>query len=147
MVVPGPVLGGVFIGGLVAASVVAAYLYSPAPQTCLEDLQFTEAEVHAAALDGDRRRSEVWIVTLEDLIRRTEVGLWIRGFAVAAETSAAGERFREAIEAVEHEVLEHDDIDPEHVRAELKTVTTAGREYRDLIRRQVSSNSGPRPKE
>jgi len=147
VVVPGPVLGGVFVGGLVAASVVAAYLYYPAPQTCLEDLQFTEAEVHAAALDGARRRSEVWIVTLEDLIRRTEVGLWIRGFAVDAETSAAGERFREAIEAVEHEVLEHDEIDPEHVRAELKTVTTAGREYRDLIRKQVSSSSGPRPKE
>ena len=77
-----------------------------------------------------------------------DFGRWIEGSEDRFEIpNAAGERFQEAIEAVEHEVLEHDEIDPEHVRGELKTVTTAGREYRDLIRKQVSSSSGPRPKE
>ena len=131
-------LGAVLVGALVAASVGAAYLYYPAPRTCLEDLQFTEAEVHAAALAGDRRRTEVWIVALEDLIRRTEVGLWIRGFAVDAETSQAASAFRERIEALEHEVLEHDPIDAEMVKAELKTVVTAGRQYRDRVRETIT---------
>ena len=138
IIVPPPVLGAVLVGALVAASVGAAYLYYPAPRTCLEDLQFSEAEVHAAALAGDRRRTEVWIVALEDLIRRTEVGLWIRGFSVDAETSQAASAFRERIEALEHEVLEHGSIDAEMVKAELKTVVTAGRQYRDRVRETIT---------
>ena len=134
VVVPPRILGGLSVAGLILLSMAAAYLYYPPPQTCLEDLQFAEAEVHAAALAGDQRRTEVWIVALEDLIRRGEVGLWIRGLPVTSDVAAAAVAFRERVEAVEHAVLEHDHVDPELVRGELKSFISAGRVFRDCLR-------------
>jgi uncharacterized membrane protein YraQ (UPF0718 family) len=134
VVVPAPVLGAVLLGGLVALSVVAAYLYYPDLPTCLEDLRFVESEAHSAALAGDRRRTEVWIAAWEDLIRRTEVGIWIRRGSVSREMTAAAEALRERIEALEHAVLDPDEIDRDQVTALLKEVLAAGRGHRDALR-------------
>jgi hypothetical protein len=132
--VPAPVLGGVLVGGLVALSVVAAYLYYPDLPTCLDDLRMAEAETHSAALAGDKRRTQVWIAAWEDLVRRTEVGIWIRRGSVSREMAAAAETLRERIEALEHAVLHPDEIDREHVAEELKLVLAAGRAHRDALR-------------
>lgn len=132
--VPAPVLGGLLLAGLVAASVVAAYLYYPDLPTAIEELRYVEGETHAAALAGDRRRTQVWIEAWEDLIRRTEVGLWIRRGGVAADAVAAGTELRERIEALEHAVLEAETIDRDLVAAELKQVLEASRRHRDALR-------------
>jgi len=132
--VPAPVLGAVLVGGLIALSVVAAYLYYPDLPTCLEDLRFVESETHSAALAGDKRRTQVWIAAWEDLVRRTEVGIWIRRGRVSREMTAAAEALRERIEALEHAVLDPEEIDREHVAAELKQVLAAGRAHRDALR-------------
>jgi uncharacterized membrane protein YraQ (UPF0718 family) len=132
--VPGPVLGGVLLAGLVATSVVAAYLYYPDLPTAIEDLRYVEGETHAAALAGDRRRTQVWIESWEDLIRRTEVGLWIRRGRVAADAVTAGEALRERIEALEHAVLDEDEVDRDAVAAILKQGLDASRSHRQALR-------------
>lgn len=132
--VPAPVLGAVLLGGLVALSMVAAYLYYPDLPTCLEDLRMVETETHSAALAGDKRRTQVWIAAWEDLVRRTEVGIWIRRGSVSREMAAAAETLRERIEALEHAVLDPEEIDREHVAEELKLVLAAGRAHRDALR-------------
>ncbi len=138
---PAPVLGGVLVSGLVAASVAAAYLYYPDLPTCLKDLSFVEAETHAAAIDGDKRRTQVWIAAWEDLVRRTEVGLWIRRGTVTREMTEAAEELRERIEALEHAVLDPETIDREAVAAELKRVLAAGRAHRDALRGQPAGDA------
>ena len=132
--VPAPVLGAVLLGGLVAMSVAAAYLYYPDLPTCLEDLRFVESETHSAALAGDKRRTQVWIAAWEDLVRRTEVGIWIRRGTVSREMTATAEALRERIEALEHAVLDAEIIDREQVAAELKRVLDAGRDHREALR-------------
>lgn len=137
--VPAPVLGGVLVAGLVSASVAAAYLYYPNLSTGLKDLSFVEAETHSAALAGDKRRTQVWIMAWEDLIRRTEVGLWIRRGNVTKEITAAAEQLRERIEALEHAVLDPETIDREAVAAEMNRVLAAGRVHRDALRGEPTS--------
>ena len=134
IVLPGPVLGAAALAGLVALSVVAAYLYYPAPTTALEDLKFVEAEAHAAALAGDQRRTRVWIEAWEDLVRRAEVGLWIRSGRFARDVAASAGALREDIEALEHSVLDDEEADPDHVAAVLKQTLQSGRAYRDALR-------------
>jgi|688.fasta_scaffold22953_2 uncharacterized membrane protein YraQ (UPF0718 family) len=131
--VPAPVLGVVLLGGLVALSGVAAYLYYPDLPTCLEDLRTVETETHSAALAGDKRRTQVWIAAWEDLVRRTEVGIWIRRGSVSREMAAAAETLRERIEALEHAVLDPEVIDREQVAAALKQVLAAGRAHRAAL--------------
>ena len=138
--VPGPVLGGVLLAGLVATSVVAAYLYYPDLPTAIDDLRYVEGETHAAALAGDRRRTQVWIESWEDLIRRTEVGLWIRRGGVSPEAVAAGTALRERIEALEHAVLEEETIDRDEVAAELKRVLEASRIHRGALRGEAGND-------
>ena len=138
--VPGPVLGGVLLAGLVATSVVAAYLYYPDLPTAIDDLRYGEGETHAAALAGDRRRTQVWIESWEDLIRRTEVGLWIRRGGVSPEAVAAGTALRERIEALEHAVLEEETIDRDEVAAELKRVLEASRIHRGALRGEAGND-------
>lgn len=132
--VPGPVLGSVLLAGLVATSVVAAYLYYPDLPTAIEDLRYVEGETHAAALAGDRRRAQVWIESWEDLIRRTEVGLWIRRGRVSPEAVAAAAALRERIESLEHAVLEEETIDRDEVDVELRRVLEASRVHRGALR-------------
>jgi hypothetical protein len=131
--VPAPVLGAVLVGGLVTLSVVAAYLYYPDLSTCVQDLRFIESEAHSAALAGDKRRTQVWITAWEDLVRRTEVGIWIRRGRVTGAMTAAAESLRERIEALEHAVLDADSIDREQVAEELKRVLAAGRAHRAAL--------------
>lgn len=143
VVLPAPVLGAAVLAGLVALSVVAAYLYYPAPATALEDLKFVEAEAHGAALAGDQRRTRVWIEAWEDTVRRAEVGVWIRRGRVGPELAAAAGVLRERIEALEHAVLDADEVDRERVSAALRPVLDAGRAYRDALRPHAGAAPGP----
>ncbi|MBM4023471.1 MAG: hypothetical protein FJ284_14770 [Planctomycetes bacterium] len=140
VMVPTPVLGAVLLGGLVALSVVAAYVYYPDLPTCLEDLRMVEAETHSAALASDKRRTQVWIAAWEDLVRRTEVGIRIRRGSVTPEMTTASETLRERIEALEHAVLDPEEVDREHVAAELKLLLTAGRAHRAALRPECAAN-------
>lgn len=138
MAVPAPVIGGTILAGLVAASVVAAYLYYPDLPTAIDDLRYAESETHSAALAGDKRRTQIWIESWEDLIRRTEVGLWIRRGGVSTEAVTAAAVLRERIEALEHEVLDHEDFDRDAVSSVFQDVLAASRAHRDALRGAVN---------
>lgn len=144
IVLPAPVLGAAVLAGLVALSIVAAYLYYPAAGTALEDLQFVEAEAHSAALAGDQRRTRVWIEAWEDLVRRAEVGVWIRRGRTDADLATVAAALRERIEDLEHAVLDADEVDRAHVSAALKPALAAARDYRDVLRAHAGGpNGGP----
>jgi len=93
-----------------------------------------EAETHSAALAGNKRRTQVWIAAREDLVRRTKVGIWIRRGSVTPEMTTAAETLREWIEALDHAVLDLDEIGREHGAAELERLLAAGRAHRDALR-------------
>jgi uncharacterized membrane protein YraQ (UPF0718 family) len=143
IVLPAPVLGAALLAGLVALSVMAAYLYYPAPATALEDLQFVEAEAHGAALAGDQRRTRVWIEAWEDLVRRAEVGVWIRRGRPGPDLATAAGSLRDRIEDLEHAVLDPEVPDRELVARALKAALTAGRGYRDALRQAAADRPGP----
>lgn len=142
IVLPAPVIGATFLAGLVALSVVGAYLYYPPPQMALEDLVFVEAEAHGAALAGDQRRTRVWIEAWEDLVRRAEVGVWIRHGRPTPDLAAAAADLRERIEDLEHAVLDAEVPDREQVSPALKEALAAARSYRDVLRRCVPDDAG-----
>ena len=132
--VPAPVLGVVLVCGLVALSAMAAYVYYPDRETCVRELQVVAAETNSAVLDRDRRRAEVWITTWEELVRRAEVGIWIRDGRVDEALILASSRLRDRIEALEHAVMDADHPDEGIVSAALKQLQAAALVHRDAVR-------------
>ncbi len=100
IVVPGAVLGIVAILGLVVFSVAGAYVYYPDRHQCFEEMNYYYADARLATNGG---RSDEAIRNLEQIdliVRKLEVGVYIRKFRVAEEQSKAAEDYREAVEDV-----------------------------------------------
>lgn len=103
--VPGPVLGAVSLLGLVAFSVVGAYLYYPDREQCVTQMEAVRADAFVAVNSG---RADEAIRHLEQwdlLVRKLEVGQYLRKFGVTAEQSKASEDLREALEEVRDHLL------------------------------------------
>jgi hypothetical protein len=74
--------------------------------------QYASAEKrNPAVLDRERGRAEVWITTWEALVRRAEVGIWIRDGRVDEALILGSSRRRDRIEAIEHAVMDADHPD------------------------------------
>lgn len=101
-VVPAPVLGVVTLAGLVALSVVGCYIYYPDPDEVFEEMQVINAEVVAAAMSHNWEAAEHWIPIYEDWSRKLEIGAVLRGQPVNGARHQCGERFRDALEQLEH---------------------------------------------
>lgn len=98
VVIPGPVLGVLALLGLIAFSVVGAYLYYPDRQQCFEEMAAVHAEAWVAVRTGKRdeaiRHLEHW-----DLVtRKLQVGVYIRDLAVTADQARAADDLREELE-------------------------------------------------
>lgn len=106
--VPGPVLGAVALVGLVAFSVVGAYIYYPDRAQCLDDMGAVKAEAFSATAGGRAdeaiRHIEHWDLT----VRKLEVGEYIRALGVTAEQAKSAEDMREALEEVRDKLLAGD---------------------------------------
>jgi uncharacterized membrane protein YraQ (UPF0718 family) len=104
--VPGPILGGVAILGLVAFSVVGAYVYYPDRDQCMDQMFAIYADASVAVKTGKTeeaiRHLELW----EEIVRKLEVGTYLRKFGVTAEQSKTAEALREALEEVRDELLD-----------------------------------------
>lgn len=98
--IPGPVLGGLALVGLVVFSVVGAFLYYPARDQCVTQMVATYAETAVAVRTGHSdeaiRQIELWDL----LVRKLEVGTYLRSYGVSAEQSKTAEDLREALEEV-----------------------------------------------
>lgn len=103
--VPGPVLGGVCLVGLVALSVIGAYVYYPDRDQCLDQMFAVYADAAVAVNTGKTeeaiRHLELW----DQLVRKLEVGTYLRNFGVTGEQAKTAEDLREAIEEVRDELL------------------------------------------
>lgn len=76
----------------------------------------------------------MWITTWEELVRRAEVGVWIRDGRVDEALTLASSRLRDRIEALEHAVMDADHPDEGIVSAALKQLQAAALVHRDAVR-------------
>jgi uncharacterized protein len=106
--VPGVVLGVVTLVGLVAFSVIGAFVYYPDREQCKAQMAAVYANAAVAVRTGHAdeamRELELWDL----LVRKLEVGESIRRFGVTAEQSRAAAALREAIEGVRDHLLARD---------------------------------------
>lgn len=103
--VPGPVLGAICLVGLIAFSVIGAYVYYPDRDQCMDQMFATYADARVAVNTGKTeeaiRHLELW----DQLVRKLEVGVYLRNFGVTGEQAKTAEELRESIEAVRDELL------------------------------------------
>lgn len=103
--VPGPVLGSICLIGLIAFSVIGAYIYYPDRDQCMDQMFAVYADTAVAVNTGKTeeaiRHLELW----DHLVSKLEVGTYLRTFGVTPEQAKAAEDLREAIEEVRDELL------------------------------------------
>ncbi|MGL6074046.1 MAG: permease [Fimbriiglobus sp.] len=106
--VPGPVLGILTLVGLVVFSVIGAYVYYPDREQCMDQMFAVYADASTAVRSGKTeeaiRHLELW----DQLVRKLEVGTYLRNFVVTPEQAKSAENLREAIEAVRDELIAKD---------------------------------------
>jgi len=103
-VLPGPVIGGVALLGLVVTSVLGCYLYYPAPHEIFEEMRLTNIEVVSSARSQDWDTALYWIPIYDDWTRKLQVSMFIRGEALTPYRRAKANVLRDKLELLEHEV-------------------------------------------
>lgn len=106
--VPGPVLGAVALAGLVAFSVIGAYVYYPDRGQCMAQMFAVYADTAVAVNTGRTAEAVLHLEQWDLLVRKLEVGVFLREFGVAGEQSKAAEDLREALEEVRDHLLAGD---------------------------------------
>jgi uncharacterized membrane protein YraQ (UPF0718 family) len=104
IIVPGPVLGLLSFGGLVAISVVGCFAYYPAPDECLEAMTDTRISTLSAALSMDHTETKYWAERYDDWTRKLEVGAYLRNGELSDYHRWKARLVREKLEILEHEV-------------------------------------------
>ena len=103
--VPGPILGFVTLLGLIAFSVIGAFLYYPDRGRCFDDMQAVYEETFVAIktsrTDEAIRHIERWDL----LVRKLEVGEYLRYWQVSREQSHSTANLRELLEEMRDELL------------------------------------------
>ena len=107
--VPGTVLGGLALIGLIIASILGCYAYYPAPEEVLAEMDVAKAEALTAALTGDEDQSEYWIGIYQDWSRKLEVGAFIRDGQLSDYHRIKTRILREQLEFLKHEVEHYED--------------------------------------
>jgi hypothetical protein len=103
--VPGPVLGLVALLGLVIFSVVALYIYYPAPEEAFEEIVRVRADALAAVLSGHKEDAIRQIQQWDLLTRKLQVGVFIRTGRMDPEVTQVTEDLRERLEELRDALL------------------------------------------
>ncbi len=103
--VPGPVLGLTALVGLVAFSVVALYIYYPAPEEAFKEIVRVRAEALTAVNSGHKEEAIRQIQYWDLLTRKLQVGVFIRTGHMNLEASKSAEDLRERLEDLRDELL------------------------------------------
>lgn len=127
LVVPGPVLAGVGLLGIVAMSIVGCYAYYPAPGETIEELNLARTEALGGALSGQKEHALHWIPICESWTRRLQVGTYLRYWHLSDYHRMKARVFLDQLEDLEH-MLENDDPQ-EDIR---KQVAAASRSFTRL---------------
>jgi uncharacterized membrane protein YraQ (UPF0718 family) len=123
---PGAVLGGVAIAGLVALSVFGCYVYYPPPSEIFEELKLVNAEVVSAASSRDWDTALYWIPIYDDWTRKLQVSAVLRGDGLTDYQRIKASILRDKLELLEHEV---EDREVEEAR---EASLAVGRAYRRM---------------
>jgi uncharacterized membrane protein YraQ (UPF0718 family) len=103
--VPGPVLGLLALLGLVVFSVVALYVYYPAPKEAFEEIVRVRADASAAVRSGHKEEAIREIQQWDLLTRKVQVGVFIRTGRMDPEVTRATEDLRERLEELRDALL------------------------------------------
>ncbi|GIW98535.1 MAG: permease [Pirellulaceae bacterium] len=128
IVLPGPVLGGIALVGLIGVSVFGCYVYYPPPSEILEEMRIVNTEVASAASSQDWDTALYWIPIYDDWTRKLEVSMFLRGEKLTPYRRAKANVLRDKLELLEHEV---EDQEVEQARALGMSVNQAYRRLRD----------------
>lgn len=107
-VIPGPVLAGVSLLAIIAASVVGCYAYYPTPDECFEELKISNTEAFSAALRGDQLHALHWIPVSENWLRRLQVGTYLRTGNLGNYRRMKARICRDRLELLKHMVERRD---------------------------------------
>ncbi|MEM8680975.1 MAG: hypothetical protein AAGF97_16645, partial [Planctomycetota bacterium] len=110
--VPGPVLGGVAILGLIAFSVVGCFVYFPAPEQTLEDMRYARVDALSYAASKNVEKAVRSIELYDDLTRRLQVGYFLRHGKLSEFQQAKAKLLRGRLEQLK-DILESRDFDRE----------------------------------
>ncbi len=103
--VPGPVLGMVALLGLVVFSVVALYIYYPAPKEAFAEILRVRAEAIVAVNTGHKEEAIRQIQQWDLLTRKLQVGVFIRTARFDSEVTKVTEDLRERLEDLRDALL------------------------------------------
>jgi uncharacterized protein len=105
VVVPGPILGLTALLGLVAFSVVALYIYYPAPEEAFKEIIRVRAEALTAVNSGHKDEAIRQIQYWDLMTRKLQVGVFIRTGHMNPKASKSAEDLRERLEDMRDELL------------------------------------------
>lgn len=123
IVVPGPVLAGVGLIAIVAASIVGCFAYYPDPAETLEELNLAKTEALSSALSGKTEQALHWIPICEGWNRRLQVGTYLRYWKLSDYHRMKCRVFQDRLEDLEHMVQEHPA--PDEVRKQVADTSRA----------------------
>lgn len=104
VVLPGPVLGGIALVGLVVLSVLGCYVYYPPPSEIFEEMRIVNTEVAASANSQDWDTAMYWIPIYDDWTRKLQVSMFLRGERLTDYRRAKANVLRDKLEQLEHEI-------------------------------------------
>jgi uncharacterized membrane protein YraQ (UPF0718 family) len=133
IVVPGPVLAGVGLLGIVAMSIVGCFTYYPDPSETLEQLNLAKVEALSAAISGNKEHALHWIPICEGWNRRLQVGAYLRHGRLSDYHRMKARVFADKLEFLEHAVEEGD-------RAEAKEYALAAQNAYSRLRTAFSED-------
>lgn len=128
--VPGAVLGLISLAGLVVFSVVALFIYYPAPREAFADIVTARVEALTAARSGNKEEAIRQLERWDLLTRKLQVGVFIRGSRPDPEKTAIVEDLRERIEDLRDALLAGDQS---QVLELIPVVEAAYRKCRDAL--------------
>jgi hypothetical protein len=106
--VPGPVLGGIALAGLVVLSLAGCFAYYPAPQEVFKEMSILPGEVLTAAISGNQGHAKHFIPIWDDWTRRLQVGVFLREMSLSPYRRMKAKVFRDRLEFLKHAVEEDD---------------------------------------
>jgi len=106
--IPGPVLGGIALLGLIAFSGIGAYVYYPDREQCQDEMASIYAEAFVAVKTGKKDEAIRQLEHLDLLTRKLQVGEYIRTFHLTDEQSRTPDDLREALEEVRDHLIAGD---------------------------------------
>lgn len=104
IVLPGNVLGGIALVGLIALSIFGCYVYYPPPSEIFEEMRIINSEVATAASSKDWDTALYWIPIYDDWTRKLQVSMFLRGKKLTPDRRSKADALRAKLELLEHEL-------------------------------------------